>query len=208
MSLIFILLIAFVIWLIANNRRKSQQKLANSFKDWLVEVAESENKSGLQGIQGNLQAFNAWVATLSEDDLIGLTKNVAGYCKNLNFELVWLLDERLDRDPDMKTKLGPTVIFYSLSYWEASQIQEDIQAFIRFSAWEESPKRKKNQDLSHKLYTKLRDERLISEITNDVLMAPEKERYAYIVSSINQVAEEDMPALKRVLKSILKPEAK
>ena len=176
-------------------RGRSSTELTQQFKTWVDQ--ELKGEKGLKD----------WVASLSDEGIESLTKQLATFCSDLNLDLAWLVNGDLEVDPDLKKNAQAIVVAYCSACWQAAQAQNDLHAFTIFRTFEQDPSNKKHRQFGQKLYAKLAEENEVSlPPLSELLSATEKEQLERTAQAIQAVAEKDRPALNKAIKAVLAEE--
>jgi hypothetical protein len=174
-------------------RGKSQKDALARLREWLTKIA-SENKSP--------DDFVSWLTSLSDKEIEALNKKLASFGNYLNFELDWLLSSELENDPQIRQALSEVVLFHSLALWKASQVQDDIEAFVILRDWQKNPLKRGHETLNQQLFAELVKQGLASTPPPELFLATEKERQAFIIDNIEQAISNDKQAVSALLKEL------
>ncbi len=173
-------------WLRIGTRRK---ELAQ-FRTWIA---------GLSGVD---KAFVAWLQDLSPEDARAFAQAVSDFSSSLNVERAWLLDGRMDADPELEKSVQEAVALYCMAYWKTTQVQDDVQAFAVFQDWQAAPRKRRHRELTQKLFARLVEDGVVS-VPSEIYLASVRKRKAYVVQAIRDFAEKDRPAFNAILKQVL-----
>jgi hypothetical protein len=158
---------------------------AAKFKEWVGRQTVGQESELTDKLPGQAQAMTAWLETLPDKEMEEFTDKVARYTASLGLDLEWLLDNKVNAYPALKQTIEQTVALYSISAWQAENVQRDVKAFRAYQAWEENPSR--NRVLGQRLYADLVREGL-APTQPDLYLASQKERDDEAVRAIKDVA--------------------
>jgi hypothetical protein len=211
------------------NRQKSLTEQEQELPEEQTEQAETpkEKKGFLTGwtkqLTGNKQAqaehFQQWVSNnvkndqvkqwllaLSPEAIRALTNQLNEFCNDLNCDLSWLVENRLQNDPEIEKMVSNMVIAYCSACWQAAQGYTDFELFKVIDEVEQHPFSRKNRTISSKLFANLVKEELAPSVPAELFMSDEKERQAHMTQAIQQAAANNRDAFKRVLRDVLAEE--
>jgi hypothetical protein len=153
-----------------------------------------------------LEPLKQWLVSLSPDAIQALSLQLSGFCSELNCELSWVTEKRMEQDPEIEHMVRDMVISYCTACWCASQGYADFELFKVIDDLEKNPFTKKNRLISSKVFTNLVKEGLAPSVPADLFMSNEKERQAHMAQAIQQAATSDRDSFKRVLRDVLNDE--
>ncbi len=168
---------------------KSKKELAR-FRDWIA---------GLPGVDKD---FVAWLEGLSAEDAKTFVRAVSDFGSSLNVERAWLLDGRMDDDPELDKGVRDAMSLYCMAYWKATQVQDEVEIFAVFQEWQAAPHKRKHRELTQKLFARLVEDALIS-MPPELHLASRKKRQNYAVRAIRDFAAKDRAAFNAVLAQVL-----
>lgn len=171
----------------------NKQEHAEHFQQWISTNIENET-------------LKQWLLALSPDAIRALTMQLNEFCSDLNCELSWLFENRLENDPEIERMLRDMVVSYCTACWHASQGYTDFELFKVIDEVEQNPFSRKNRDMSTKLFANLVKEDLAPSIPTELFMSSEKERQSHMSQAIHQAATSNRDAFKRVLRDVLSEE--
>jgi hypothetical protein len=169
--------------------------LATQFKEWVGQAELAKRTAVYKALPADAAGFTAWLQGLADEDLGGFVKELAAFCKGLGFELAWLVDPKVEGA--MKQAVEEAVGLYCLAAWKG----RDVRPFVAYRAWQSAPGKKENQAFAQRLYSKLVGAGLATS-TPDLLLAPEKERQAYVAEAIEAAAAQDPKAFVGLLRDV------
>jgi hypothetical protein len=103
------------------------------------------------------------------------------------------------REPELKKTVEDTVLLYSLAVWRANNVQQEVNSFLAYRAWNADPNR--HRAFGQALHQVLIQRGLVT-VPSDLYLAPEKERLAQATTAIRQVAEENHAAFQAALREV------
>ena len=155
-----------------------------------------------------MSEFKEWLAALEPEEVQTLMNQVAAFGSPFEFNLVWLLDEQLDNNTQLKQTLEETVALYCMAKFKIDLVADDIQAFVALQAWEKNPNNKKQHKFNQDLFTKLVDEGLTPPAPPNLFLASDKRRQKHAVAAIQEVAKENPDAFNAALKDVVMSDKK
>lgn len=147
-------------------------------------------------------AERVWFAALSPEQFALLRQELADFCSELGFDLIWLVEQATFK-PAVLEATGKTIVtHYCRAVRAAVVVHEDMKALQRYQDFLTNPTSKENLAFGQQLYTHLVDAKLASPAAPELLMASEKERQLFAVQAIQAAAEQNEAAFSRVLKAV------
>ncbi len=184
--------------------RADSGNLSKQFKQWVVDSGLSKRDELYATLPASADGFAIWLGETNDKELEHFTRQVAQFCASLNFDIAWLTDPEIGRDPTLKKAVEDAVLLYSLAAWRSSNVQQEVQNFLAYRAWLANPKR-------HKQYGQRLHQILIQEglvvVVPDQYLASEQERFEQAVAAIRKVAEENPAAFAAALRCIEEPKS-
>ena len=172
------------------------RELAKQFKQWVSEASLSKRVDLFYSMPASSDGFAVWLGGLGDKDLVRFTHKIARFCASLNFDIAWLTDPQVAREPELKKTVEDTVLLYSLAVWRANNVQQEVNSFLAYRAWNTDPNR-------HKAFGQMLHQILIQRglvtVPVELYLAPEKERLAHATIAIRKVAEENHAAFQAAL---------
>ncbi len=145
-------------------------------------------------------AERVWFASLTTDQFKLLRSELAAFCAELGFDLVWLVEQESFK-PAALEQTGKTIVtHYCRAVRAAVLVHDDLKALQRYQAFLANPTSKENLAFGQQLFALLVDENLATAATPELLMAGEKERQSFVVEAIQAAAEQDNVAFSAALK--------
>jgi len=180
--------------------RSHTHELAKQLKQWVSEAAPAKRVELYNTLPASAEGFAIWLGGLPQKELEQFTRRVARFCASLNFDLAWLTDAQVSREPELKKAVEDAVLLYSLTVWRANNVQQDVKGFFAYRAWLARPKR--HRAFGQQLLGALIQRGAVT-VTPELYLAPEKERLAQATAAIRKVAEEDHAALQSALRQVV-----
>ncbi len=180
--------------------RNHTRDLAKQLKQWVAEAAPAKRVELYNTLPASAEGFAIWLGGLPQKELEQFTKKVAHFCESLNFDLAWLSDPQVSREPEIKKAVEDTVLLYSLTTWRASNVQQDVKGFFAYRDWLANPKR--HSAFGQQLLGALIQRGAVI-VTPELYLAPEKERQAHATAAIRKVADEDHAAFQAALRQVV-----
>jgi hypothetical protein len=179
--------------------RSDTRDLAKQFKQWVSEAVPAKRTELYNTLPASAEGFAIWLSALSDKELEQFTQRVARFCASLNFDLAWLTDVKVSREPELKQAVEDSVLLYSLAAWRANNVQQDVTSFLAYQAWVANPNRHKTfgQELHQVLI-----ERGLVTVPPELYLAPEQERLEQAATAIRQVADEHPAAFRAALRRV------
>jgi hypothetical protein len=171
---------------------KNQEELAKKFQAWAGSALTTKEKG-----------LKSWIEDLSLEEAKVFAGQVDAFCADMNMDLAWLVDEKLDKDPQLEKAAKSIVISYCVACWEAMQAQNDFKVFTTYQSMIDKPSTKANQALSQKLFTELVKQDMAPAISPELFVASEKEKQAQVMESIQQAADSNQAKFNTIFKQVL-----
>ncbi len=89
--------------------QKKQPDLVVPFKQWVSDNLDEDE-------------LKTWLISLSDEQLRALTEHLVTFCHDLNLELSWLIQQKLELDPKLKQVVYEMVIAYCSTCQQATQV--------------------------------------------------------------------------------------
>ncbi|MDE3090330.1 MAG: hypothetical protein KGJ80_13190 [Chloroflexota bacterium] len=163
---------------------RRRPELAGQFKEWLSQAELARWTAVYKTLPADAAEFTAWLQWLGDKDLGDFAQELAGFCQGQGFDLAWLADAQVPAE--MKRVVEETVGLYCLAAWKS----HGLLPYATYRAWQSDPGNEKHLGFAQRLYSRLIAEGLATA-RSDLLYAPEKERHAFVVQSMQTVATQD-----------------
>jgi hypothetical protein len=169
---------------------RKQSQLPKKFQKWSSSQLTDEG-------------LTDWLTNLSDEGSNALTSQLEAFCADLNFELAWLVEGDLDKDPELKQVAEDVVVGYTTSCWQAALAQNDLAAFRTLRELESNPTSKKHRELIQELYSSLFQQDLVSQPElSEVFLSSENKRFKRAVKMILEAAETDRKKFNDIFKEV------
>jgi hypothetical protein len=173
--------------------------LGKQFQQWVADAALPKRTELSNRLPAQMEDFAAWLSGLSAQELEQFTAQVARYCDSINFDVAWLTDATVAREPELKQAVEESILLHSLGAWRAGNVQSRAQVALTYQAWLTHPER--HQKFGQELH-KILIERGLVTVPPELYLAPEKERLAQAATAIRHVAAENPDAFRLVLRQL------
>jgi hypothetical protein len=179
--------------------RSDTREWGKQFKQWVADAASPKRAALSNTLPAQMENFAARSSELTAAELEQFTAQVARYCAAVNFDLGWLNNAQVSREPELKQAVEDAVLLSALSAWRADRVQQDVRVFLTYHAWRAKPNQHKGfgQELHQVMI-----ERGLVTIPAELYLAPEKERLAQARTAICQVADKNPAAFRSVLRQL------
>jgi primosomal protein N' len=179
--------------------RSDSGNLSKQFKQWVAESALSKRDELYATMPASADGFAIWLNGAEDKELELFTRRVAQFCASLNFDLAWLTDPEVGREPALKKVVEDAVLLYSLAAWRSSNVQQEVQSFLAYRVWLANPNR-------HKAYGQRLHQVLIQRglvtVPPDLYLVPEQERLEQAANAIQKAADEHPAAFNAALRQV------
>jgi hypothetical protein len=170
--------------------RRKDANLPSQFQAWMA-------RSGAED-----PSLNQWVQGLSTEALEAFTDHVSAFCAEMGFELSWVVQQRLDAQPDLARAFEKVVLDYCRACREAAAAQGELEVYKTLQAFEANPSGRKTQAFGQKLFAKVVEAGLTSVSMPEYLMATPKEQQQHMVRAIREAAKAHGATFNRLLKEV------
>jgi hypothetical protein len=168
-----------------------QAELVIPFRTWMEQALLGE------------PALRHWLATLSDDQLALFTKYIDAFCREMGFELSWLVNQDLRQNPALAQAVTQVVATYCRACQQAVVLQEELEAYKALRSYEQNPNAPRNRDFGQALFGKLLEQGLVSINIADHLALPERQRRREILLTIQKTASQKQEAFNQILKEVV-----
>lgn len=171
----------------ANLRRISSQpapELTPKFKAWAQDHLEDEAE------------IRQWLLQLPPAALQALTEELHAFCRQLNIELMWLVDEALETEPKLREVVRGVVMMYCGNCLKAVELQPQILEFQVYQTYLKRIEQGRAQEFAQKLLQELVQAGLIDPPEPGMVLSDKDERRQYIAQILREAARRDSAAFK------------
>ncbi len=180
--------------------RSDSGNLAKQFKQWVAGSSLSKRDELYATLPASADGFAIWLNEAKDQELEQFTRRVAQFCASLNFDIAWLIDPKVGRDPALKKAVEDAVLLYSLAAWRSGNVQQEVQSFLAYREWRANPNHHK--EYGQRLHQVLIQQGLVT-CPPELYLAPEQERLAQAASAIRKVADENPAAFNTALHQVV-----
>ena len=161
-------------------RAPDEDRLAPQFRAW----AESA--------LGNEPQLQAWLLTLSPEQMQALVEHVAAYCEQLKVKLTWLTEQQIEVPLALKSTAQEIVVGYCTGIWKATQIKTKLHLFTDYQQFTQPTTEQPQQTLQRELLARLAGQELVAiQPLAATLTGTQAEQQAKVVQAIQQAATKD-----------------
>jgi hypothetical protein len=170
--------------------RRKDANLPSQFQAWIARSSAED------------PSLNQWVQGLSKEALEAFTDHVSAFCSEMGFELSWVVQQRLDTQPDLARAFEKVVLDYCRACREAAAAQDELEVYKALQAFEANPSSRRTQAFGQKLFAKVVEAGLTSVSMSEYLMATPKEQQQQMVRAIREAAKTHSATFNRLLKEV------
>jgi len=170
---------------------KKQIDVTSQFRAW-VTSAFSTNPEIIE-----------WLEMLSDEQIAALTEHLADFCRDMGFELNWLLDNQIAQNTELMHGLTQIVLLYSSASYTAVRLQEDVEIFRVYHQYLQDPNSRANRELGEHLFGKLVEQGKGNVSISKHLASSNRQRQQQIIETLQQTAAEDPKTFQTTLKTVL-----
>ncbi len=157
-----------------------EDRLSPQFRAW-VETA-----------LGNEPKLQAWLLTLSPEQMQALVEHIAAYCEQLKVKLTWLTEQQIEVPPALKSTAQEIVVGYCTGIWKATQIKTKLHLFTEYQQFTQPTTEQQQQTQQRELLARLAVRELVTiQPLAATLTGTQAEQQAKVVQAIQQVANKD-----------------
>jgi hypothetical protein len=180
--------------------RSDSGNLSKQFKQWVAESALAKRDELYGTLPASADGFAIWLNEVKDQELEQFTRGVAQFCASLNFDIAWLTDPEVGRDPALKRAVEDAVLLYSLATWRSGNVRQEVQSFLAYREWLANPNRHK--EYGQRLHQVLVQQGLVT-LPPELYLAPEQERLERAASAIRKIADENPTAFNTALHQVI-----
>lgn len=168
--------------------RKSRAGRGLEFRAW-AGVMEQDESTGLPSMElQELKEFKAWIRTLDDQNMDVIAGEIEIFFERQGIDMDWLAGK--SEPKDMQKALSTLVAYYGL----ALRQRMSMRPIAALSAWEKDPLSGKNREFGSRLYQLIASQGRLT-LPPAILLAPEKERMAHVISMIQTELARDRSAV-------------
>jgi len=141
---------------------------------------------------GHEAKLQAWLLTLSPEQMQALVDHIGSHCEQLKVKLTWLTEQQDDVPPVLKNTAQEIVVGYCMGLWKATQIKSKLDLFSEYQQFTQPTKEQQQQAMQRELLARLATQEMVaSQSLAATLTGTETERQIKVVQAIQQVATKD-----------------
>ncbi len=179
--------------------RNGTRELAKQLKQWIADAASPKRVALSTTLPAQTENFAGWLNGLTDKELEQFAATVARYCAAVNFDLGWLNNAQVSREPELKQAVEDAVLMSALGAWRADSVHQDVTVFLTYHAWRAKPNQHK--EFGQALHQVMIERGLVT-VPSELYLAPEKERLAQAATAICQVADKNPAVFNLVLRQL------
>ena len=161
---------------------KTDAALIGQFKQWAQNDLSDEPE------------IRQWLTNLPPVALRALVTQLDSFCRELNIELRWLVDDTLETEPEARSVVRDVVLMYCSNCLRAVDLQPQIGAFRDYQDVLSQIQRGEAEAFGQQLLSRLREAQLVPPVEPSIMLATSAERRRYMVERIRQAAKRDHEA--------------
>ncbi len=170
---------------------KQAEDFPESFRTWATESLDDPT-------------VKDWINALSPEGLKAYTKHLSGFCTDMGFQLVWLVDKSSGyQDPHLLQRLQQIVLNYCQACQQAATNQDALDVHKQILSLKQNPGGRKNRAFSEKLLAKLVGANMVTLSMSDFLAASPQERQQLIIDAINEASSKDQSAFTQLVRQVM-----
>lgn len=167
----------------------------DEFRQWLTEAFNTD--------QVDDQAVRHWLISVPEPGMEAFMQHITSFCTDMNVDLAWLVDGKLDINPELRTATTEVVRHYCRACYQAVLIQPDVYAFEALQAFERHPTAGNNGAFGQKLFARLLDAKLINDDISKHMLSSDQERMQQVIGAIHAAAAKDQQRFTQILRAVV-----
>lgn len=158
----------------------AKDPLAPQFRRWVESALGHEAK------------LQAWLLTLSPEQMQILVDHIGSHCEQLKVKLTWLTEQQNDVPPVLKNTAKEIVVGYCMGLWKATQVKAKLDLFSEYQQFTQPTKEQQQQAMQRELLARLvAQEMVASQALAVTLTGTETERQVKVVQAIQEAATKD-----------------
>ena len=146
----------------------------------------------------------AWIEALPEHDLTEVYDQVTHTVNGLGLDAAWLLDDRLNNQPELTQSMQQVMALACTAVWRARSAQLQAQAFTALERWQAKPA--KNDELGQRIYAALVQQGLVT-MKPELYLGPAKARAAEMTRAIKDMIATHPEQVNAIVRDLLDPKA-
>lgn len=170
--------------------KKSPQQRASLFRQWANQAFTSEPE------------IQQWLEMLSDDQITVLCEHLEEFCRDMGFELNWLLEGQVALKSELAKGLTNIVRLYSQASYQAVHIQEEVGTFRIYHEYMQDPQSRANRELGEHLFGKLLEQGKSPIKISEHLAASPRKRQQQITETLQRLASDEPQTLHQTVKLV------
>lgn len=183
----------------AQMRAKVQPESSNDaqvklFRAWVTRELNAEKE------------LQSWLLALPDPGFALLTKHIADFCTEMNFDLNWLAETQLTVTTELKAAMKAIIVDYCRACKKAIPVQQEARLFAYYQRLLQQPQGRQEQALSRTLYANLAASGVIAAPDAATLInTTDIERQQQARTAIQQAATRNWAQFAKVLQATITP---
>lgn len=186
-----------------NSLRGRLHNLRNSLDGAQPENEVTQFRDWAASAFSDVPEIEGWLAALADEQIAALAEHLTEFCRDMGFELSWLLEGEVDQNPELMEGLAQIVLLYSRASYQAVTLQEEVEIFRIYHRYMESPRSRANREMGEHLFGKLVEQGMCDVTISEHLASSNRKRQQQIVETIQRTAREHPQMFRSTLKAVL-----
>jgi len=175
--------------------RQKQPEQAAPFRAWAKQA------------MANDPMLTHWLDTLADGQVLALAEHIAAFCREMGFDLDWLIGQEIGQHPKLEQALSEVVALYCRACHQSVGLQAELEIYKLLRAYLQNPNLPYNREFGQALFGKMLEQGITSINVADHMALPEHQRRQQIVDVIRQAAQEKQSnkqaAFRRILNEVV-----
>lgn len=150
--------------------------------------------------------LRAWLGSLNNEQLRALIEQLDTFCHQLGFDLAWLTNETLQKNPELEAMALAVVEHYCSACCQAASAQNGFQQFRQLLDLVEQPFNREHKPISQQIYADLVRRDIVPAMAPDLMVATEQARQTAMANAVKDVAATNWPALAESFNTVTSQE--
>jgi len=147
--------------------------------------------------------IQSWLGALTDEQLGALSEHMSEFCRDMGFELDWLVSGQLTPEPELEQGLADITNHYTQASYRAVALQQEVDLFRTYQSYIRNPKSRTSRELGSQLFGSLVEQGIGNVSAEKHLASSVREREQQILETIQQAEAEQPQALNRALRHVL-----
>lgn len=169
----------------------TEQDIAAQFREWAADAFTTAPD------------IQTWLDTLSDEQIMALAEHLSEFCRDMGFELSWLLNNQMAQNPELMQGLTQIVLHYNQASYQAVALQGEVEIYRVYNDLVQNPKNRANRELGEHLFGKLVEQDLSDVTIAEHMAASTHQRQQQILETIQRIATEHPQVFNNTLKTVL-----